>query len=80
MLLAPTPPHQAAATGAPADAGPCGVHRDVDDPPQEQDEGSVDRPGPEGGTAARPAIPGVFLILGQDYTAELVTVQLPAGT
>ena len=50
------------------------------DPPRDQDGGDDGHLPPDGGVNTRPMLPGVFLILSQDYTTELVEVRIPLDT
>ncbi|CAE7942823.1 unnamed protein product, partial [Symbiodinium necroappetens] len=51
-----------------------------DDPPRGQDGGDDDHPHPDSGADTRPTLPGVFLILSQDYATELVEARIPLDT
>ncbi|CAE7176445.1 unnamed protein product, partial [Symbiodinium necroappetens] len=51
-----------------------------DDPPRGQEGRDDGLPHPDSGTNTCPMLPGVFLILSQDYTTELLEVRIPLNT
>ena len=67
-------------TGAQAATPGQGAQGNDGEPPHGPDDGVTGRVNPGRYTAADAPVPGVFLVLAQDYTTELVEARVPVAT